>query len=241
LKAADNSDQAAQYFKASESPWMIRVGTPHRVVFTNAMSQAVRLMSSLPSPAIFYVLGLVLGMKFFEYPLLSLIAKINAIQSMKTKIGLLITMFALFVATNALAQVDKPKPPNEKATTAAWDALNANKYEEAITNADQCIEEFRGQAVRLQDKLQSQKVEYPTGAVSDDVKKKIFENGLLNDVAACYFIKGKASEKLTRIEDAKKAYTEAKKLTLARVWDPQGWFWSPAEAAGDRLDALQAH
>jgi hypothetical protein len=67
---------------------------------------------------------------------------------------------------------------------------------------------------------------------------KILDNALLNDVAACHFLKGKAYEKLGRAVDAKKAYTEAKKLTLGRVWDPAGWFWSPAEGAGDRLEMM---
>jgi hypothetical protein len=160
---------------------------------------------------------------------------------MKTKTNLLFAILVALVSIQVWAQADKPKSLNEKATSAAWDALNASKYEVAITNANQCIDEFRGQATRLQEKLQTAKADLPTGAVSDDVKKKIAENGVLNDVAACYFIQGKAAEKLGKIEDAKKAYTETKKLTLARVWDPQGWFWSPAEAAGDRLDALQPH
>src|ERR1017187_2929334 len=38
-------DQAAQHSIDNELPWMTRVGMPQRVVFTNAMSQAVRLMS----------------------------------------------------------------------------------------------------------------------------------------------------------------------------------------------------
>src|ERR1035441_7005147 len=143
---------------------------------------------------------------------------------MKTKTSLLVAILVALVSIHVWGQTDKPKPLNEKATAAAWDALNASKYEAAITNANQCIDEFRGQATRLQEKLQNAKAELPTGAVSDDVKKKISENGLLNDVAACYFIQGKAAEKLGRIDDAKKAYTETKKLTYARVWDVQGWF-----------------
>src|ERR1700676_771164 len=38
-------DQAAQHSIDSVLPWMTRVGTPHRVVLMNVMSQAVRLMS----------------------------------------------------------------------------------------------------------------------------------------------------------------------------------------------------
>lgn len=158
---------------------------------------------------------------------------------MKTPCNIILLFFlGIFAASSVFAETANGKPLNEKATAAAWENLNAGKFEAAITNADQCIDEFRGQARRLQEKLQNEKAALPTGPVNDDTKKKIFENGLLNDVGACYYIKGKAAEQLKRSDEAKKAYAEAKKLTYARVWDPQGWFWSPAEAAGDRLDAL---
>ncbi len=78
----------------------------------------------------------------------------------------------------------------------------------------------------------------PTGAVNDEEKKRIDSHGLLNDVGACYFIKGQAAEKLGRKDEAKQAYGEAKKLTYARVWDPKGWYWSTAEGATERLNAL---
>jgi len=180
------------------------------------------------------------GGKFFSEILKRKINQIPS-NSMKTKTNLLVAILVALVSFQVLGQADKQKPLNEKATADAWDALNSGKYETAITNANQCIDEYRGQATRQQEKLQKEKADLPTGAVSDDVKKKIFENGLLNDVAVCYIIKGKAAEKLGRIKDAKKAYTEAKKLTYARVWDPQGQFWSPAEAAGDRLAMLKSH
>jgi hypothetical protein len=160
---------------------------------------------------------------------------------MKTKTNLLVAILVALVSFQVLAQADQQKPLNEKATADAWAALGDGKYETAITNANLCIDEYRGQATRQQEKLHKEKADLPTGAVSDEVKKKIMENGLLNDVGTCYIIKGKAEEKLGRIEDAKKTYTAAKKLTYARVWDPQSGFWSPAEAAGDRLDALKSH
>ena len=169
---------------------------------------------------------------------------------MKTKKNLLVAILVSLISFQVLAQTNKPNPPNpsnptnslnEKAISAAWEALTSGKYEAAITNANVWIDGFHGQATQLQEKLQKEKADLPTGAVSVDVKEKILENGVLNNVAACYFIKGDAAEKLGRIEDARKAYTEAKKLTCARVWDPQGWFWSPAEAAGDKLNALKPH
>ena len=160
---------------------------------------------------------------------------------MKTKTNLLVAILAALVSFQVLGQANKLSS-NEKATADAWDAFNAGKYETAITNANLCIDGFRSAATRLQKQLLKEKADLPTGAVSDDVKKKILGNGLLNDVGVCYFIKGKAEEKLGRAKDARKAYTEAKKLTCARVWDPQsGQFWSPAEAAGDGLAALKSH
>lgn len=131
------------------------------------------------------------------------------------------------------------KPLNEKATAAAWAALNGGRFEDAIKHADKCIAEFRGSAQQVQNKLERDKVALPTGQVNEEQKRLIFANGLLNDVGACYFIKGKAAEKLNRSEDAKRAYEAAAKLTYARVWDPRGWFWSPGEDASDRLAELK--
>jgi tetratricopeptide (TPR) repeat protein len=133
----------------------------------------------------------------------------------------------------------KGKSLNERATAAAWVALDGEKFEAAIKSADECIGEFRGAAKRAQEKLEKERAVIPAKPTTEEQKQKIFENGLLNDVATCYFIKGRAAEKLGRKEDAKKAYEEARKLTYARTWDAQGWFWSPAESAADRLDALR--
>jgi hypothetical protein len=166
---------------------------------------------------------------------------------MKTKTNLLVAILVALVSIQTLAQTNKPNAStptnslNEKVITAAWEALAAGKNETAITNANQYIAGFYAQAVKLQEKLQKEKADLPTGAVSDDVKTKILENGVLNNVAACYFIKGEAANNMWRTEDARQAYAEAKKLTFARVWDPQGWFWSPAAAAGDKLSALPSH
>jgi hypothetical protein len=163
------------------------------------------------------------------------------------KTNLLVAILVGLVSIQALAQTNKPSPSNptnsvdEKAISTAWEALAGNKFEVAITNANLWINGFHAQATQLQEKLQKEKADLPTGAVSDDVKTKILENGVLNNVAACYFIKGEATIALGRTEDARKAYAEAKKLTFARVWDPQGWFWSPAAAAGDKLNTLKPH
>lgn len=139
----------------------------------------------------------------------------------------------------------------EQCLSDAWAALNRSDHQAATRAADTCITQFHLKAEREQAALaQRREPEPPTGAVSDPDKQKIFSRGVLNDVAAAYVVKGRASEALAAkpsAKDAKKvdyrafartAYSDAKKLTYARVWDVKGFFWSPAEAAGDRLTDL---
>jgi tetratricopeptide (TPR) repeat protein len=163
-----------------------------------------------------------------------------ALSGLVVAVGFLCLTFTAFAQhDNNKTNTPAGKPLNEQTTADAWDAYNSGKYQAAITNAEICIEEFRGAASLLQTKLEKEKPELPTGAVSDDVKKKIQANGLLNDVATCYFIKGRSAEKLGRKDEALKTYEQVKKYTYARTWDPQGWFWSPAEAAEGRIEGLR--
>jgi len=131
-----------------------------------------------------------------------------------------------------------PKPLNEVATAGAWDALNKEKFDEAIKAADKCIEEFLPAAKRIEEELEKKKESTPNGVVNESEKAKVFANGLLNDVGTCLFIKGRSLEKLNKKDAAKAAYVLTKSLKHARSWDPAGWFWSPAEAAADRLALL---
>lgn len=127
----------------------------------------------------------------------------------------------------------------------AWTAFNADKFELAIKHCDICIDEFGRAALRIQTRLEEEKIPPPpTGKVSDAEKNAIFARGLLNDVAAAYFVKGRSAEKLYQLDKKKnEAYkdvaNEAFKLTCnykyGRVWDTQGWFWSPCETAELRL------
>jgi hypothetical protein len=139
----------------------------------------------------------------------------------------------------------------EQCLSDAWAALNRSDNQAAIRAADTCITQFHLKAEREQAVLtQRHEPEPPAGAVSDPDKQKIFSRGVLNDVAAAYIVKARAGEALAAKPSAKNvkkvdyralartAYSEAKKLTYARVWDVKGYFWSPAEAAGDRLTDL---
>lgn len=133
----------------------------------------------------------------------------------------------------------------EKCLKEAWDAFNKKDYEKAISFANECIDNFGKAAYRIQQELDSLKVTLPpTGSVSPAEKDKIFKRGLLNDVATACWIKGRSAEYLYRKADSKKeeykkmtlnAYKETCKYKHGRTWDPKGWFWSPCEAANDRL------
>ena len=137
-----------------------------------------------------------------------------------------------------------PDPPvlvslNEQLTTCGWDKFNSRDFEEAIAIAEECIDTFDAQAHREQEEFTaSGKPPPPVGAVGEDVKNAILSRGVLNDVATCYYIKGQATEGLDRINQALLAYRGAERFPDARTYDPRGWFWSPAEAATDRIARL---
>lgn len=160
--------------------------------------------------------------------------------------SLLGVAIAAFIGTAMIVLTDWGSPVagaasrNEELTSSAWHAFNAKDYKRAIEIADEVLDDFLLQAERDQRELETSSAPSPpTGKPSSgEEKQRTLERGVLNDVATCYFIKGKASEKLKKIDEAKKAYTGAKALTYARTWDPAGWFWSPSQAAKDRLTLL---
>jgi hypothetical protein len=127
--------------------------------------------------------------------------------------------------------------PHEKYVTAAWAALDKGDFQEALAQADKCIEQFQDAAVELQATLADEQI--PVGAVSEATQKKIFANGVLNDVATAHFIRGAAAKALGQKETAIEAYRAALKLPQARCWD-RAFFWSPAEGAARELRNLGA-
>jgi len=150
----------------------------------------------------------------------------------------------LFIAFSIIA-VPTHLMAEEKCLKGAWAGFNQADYKRAIKYSDQCIDNFKKMADREEENLEKLKEPMPqTGTVSQSEKSKIFNRGLLNDVASACYIKGRSAEYLY-----KKGGTEAKKYKImaissyemtrhykyARTWDPQGFFWSPSDAAVDRL------
>lgn len=143
--------------------------------------------------------------------------------------------------SNTISTTPSPSNQNSAPTTseemvnAAWTALNSNNFDEAIENAQRCIDSFESEALKQQKALTQSP---PTGAVSDSQKKAIIANWALNDVGTACLIRGQALHKQGKIDEAKNAYQKAKSFVYARTWDPKGWFWSPAEEASRRLEKI---
>lgn len=149
--------------------------------------------------------------------------------------------------SNIGSEIESPEAPaapvktgnSEEMLMAAFQAFEQEDYEVVIAQADVCISNFAGDALRRQTAFtESGNPSPPTEPNSDEEKQEIFDRGPLNDVAGCYFTKGEALKALGQYEKAKEAYTGAMQFPAARIWDPGGFFWKPAEASSDRLTVL---
>lgn len=114
--------------------------------------------------------------------------------------------------------------------TKAWEALGKQDLESVDAYVGKCLELYEDEAVEMQKSLS----EYPW-----ESKEKIFSYWALNDVGTCLFIKGEAYKNAGNKAEAAKAFKKlVDQYSYAQCWDPQGWFWKPAEAAQQKLDEL---
>ncbi len=125
--------------------------------------------------------------------------------------------------SNPLRVAGAEEALNAELTNAAWHALNQREHDTAIELARRCINEFETEAEEIQRNLSK------TKSSTSLTHQEIFSRGPLNDVAASYFIIGRASEELGDSKTAVAAYRKASSFTYAFVWDKRGWFWSPSE------------
>ncbi|MFP4473679.1 MAG: tetratricopeptide repeat protein [Candidatus Omnitrophota bacterium] len=116
-------------------------------------------------------------------------------------------------------------------TAKAWQALNAGDFDAVKAYVDKTRELYAEKAKEMEASL----TEYPW-----ESKEEVFEYWALNDVGTALFILGEAYRKSGEIEEAKEAYqTLIDEYHYAQCWDPQGWFWKPAEAAAEKLAVLE--
>ena len=114
----------------------------------------------------------------------------------------------------------------------AWAALAANDLSAVIAYVNKTTELYSAKAKEMQSSLK----EYPW-----ESKEKTMTYWALNDVGTALFILGEAYRNANKKEEASEAY---KKLIdeyfYAQCWDPQGWFWKPAEAAQQKLGEMDS-
>jgi hypothetical protein len=116
----------------------------------------------------------------------------------------------------------------------AWQYLEHNDYDRAIQQARATIQEWAPWAIRLQERKAmkvGRLIDY-TGRPEE--RREIFRYWALNDVAAAYYILGKAFDQKSHYPQASGAFRQlAQNFPLAQIWDPRGWFWSPLESIKD--------
>ncbi len=139
-------------------------------------------------------------------------------------------------AKEKIANLGTPNAPDfgDVASSAlvekAWKALNDKNVEGVEAYVSKCLELYEDKAKEMQKSL----TEYAW-----ESKEKIFSYWALNDVGTALFIKGEAYRNAGNKEEAKKAYRKLiDEFSYAQTWDPQGWFWKPAEAAAEKIDAI---
>ena len=126
---------------------------------------------------------------------------------------------------------------SETLTTRAWRAMDYGDYDTAVIYTDKCIELYEEEALKMQADIHLKRE-------TEDVKRKmtnqeVFDNWALNDVGTSHFIKGEALVNMGKEEEAVEAYKVVmNQLYYAKTYDPQGWFWSPAEAAKKKVVML---
>jgi hypothetical protein len=135
---------------------------------------------------------------------------------------------------------------NEKLGDSAYWSITAielfdqKRYEEAVAVVDLCFDIWGPEAKQIQKEMHDNKAPYPkVGKVTPKQKKAIQENYLINDVSMALWTKARSLDELGLDMYAMKAYVECINMTHGRIWDsggyePQGWFWSPAEDCADR-------
>jgi tetratricopeptide (TPR) repeat protein len=135
--------------------------------------------------------------------------------------------------------IGSPLPLNVKLTKQAWDDFNKGDYERAIKSAEQCVSGFQVSAEKIELEITQRGTNgSETGLLDKTHSVLVLSRGPLNDVGTCYFIIGDAALKLNRIQAAVDAFRSASKYNHARAYDGKGSFWSPAEAAREKLAAI---
>lgn len=167
----------------------------------------------------------------------------NMQKGERVKMKKIITIVAILstIATiGIIAYATGESFKNEQLTREAWRSLNAKDFEGTIKIAEECVTLFHEEALQEQKSLEEKHVPVPPkGKVTKNEKERIFSRGLLNDVATCWFILGKAHAGKSNKEKAEKAFNKALLFPYGRCFDPSNnSFWAPSDGAQVELKKL---
>jgi tetratricopeptide (TPR) repeat protein len=113
-----------------------------------------------------------------------------------------------------------------------WESLSRQNLEEVIAY-DMKLESLYSQVAK---DMQTTLTEYP-GMPPENIHRY----WAVNDVGTGMFILGEAYRMAGEKEKALKAYNKVMSdYSYAQCWDPQGWFWKPAEAAQQKIIEIEA-
>ncbi|MGE9296991.1 MAG: tetratricopeptide repeat protein [Puniceicoccales bacterium] len=146
--------------------------------------------------------------------------------------------FGALIAPAALAQgaaaptvpaADYGDHSSQTLTTKAWEAYGARDFPLAVDYASKCIELYSGQAKEMQAGLE--------GPAPAEIASSLWA---LNDVGTCLYIRGQVYEAQGKSALALADYKRlANEFRFAQTWDTKGWYWSPADAAKQRITVVE--
>ncbi len=114
----------------------------------------------------------------------------------------------------------------------AWAALAANDLTAVTAYVNKTTDMYAAKAKEMQASLK----DYASGSNDD-----IFKYWALNDVGTALFILGEANRTAGKKDEAAAAYKKViDDYSYSQCWDPQGWFWKPAEAAQQKLGEMDS-
>ncbi len=114
----------------------------------------------------------------------------------------------------------------------AWEALAKKDLNSVIAYVNKNIELYGAKAKEMQLSLK----EFPW-----ESQDKIYSYWALNDLGTSMFVLGRAYRDAGKTVEALATFKQlVSDYGYAQCWDPQGWFWKPAEAAQQQIIELEA-
>jgi hypothetical protein len=145
------------------------------------------------------------------------------------------------VQVPVIAAIHHPSPSilygaSDDMVSRAWEFLNRGDNDRAIQQAQATVQEWSPWARKLEEKKAAELGRLISYEGDPEQRQQIFNYWALNDVAAAYFILGKAFDLQGHYTQAVGALQHiARNYPLAQIWDPRGWFWSPLDSIQDEF------